>query len=433
VASGQNGVSPPEARDRTRGWWATHIRPHLLPVLLGVIPALLITALTPLGEGLRELLFPTRVTVAGTLDLPQGNFPNLELVLDDDTRVTPEGSGAFEFDGVPNGNHTISVDAQGLSDGVIASFSVASRSEDIELEELQADPAVTLVGDGSAGYGSGASLVLEFILWVEGSAAELQAIEQVDYVTPAWLSPKAPEPTTIRAENFCMHFLLQMETVGSWPQPTARAHFSDGGELVIRMSGESAPSTPTPACSKTFEGDGGPGDTILPAENLLPPGFGFVESGTPGNGSQAQYVTVPPLVRLSRDVATGLVYDVGLVPEILESSSAEPPGTVIAQQPPAFELILRGSTVVITVAAAAEPAEETVPIPDVIGLSYGSAKAELSEAGLVAVPAVYEGGCGMSPDHVCKQDPEGTQDPNHFVELGTTVTLFIQAGVTPSP
>jgi serine/threonine-protein kinase len=139
-------------------------------------------------------------------------------------------------------------------------------------------------------------------------------------------------------------------------------------------------------------------------------------------------VLVPVFTDLTLADAQTLALQVGveLVPTE-EVSETVPVGTIISQDPAPGTEVPKDSDVQVVVSTA----PELVTLPDVTCRSYGSAKAELQNLGLVVVPggpapALPE--C-PNPNRVAAMSPAaGSQ-----VEAGSTVTLFIGEAVSPSP
>lgn len=75
-------------------------------------------------------------------------------------------------------------------------------------------------------------------------------------------------------------------------------------------------------------------------------------------GTTRAVVAVPPLVGLSEAAATGLLEQLGLVPELRFEASDEPAGTVLATEPEEGAELTPGDVVVLVVA---EPAPSTPP------------------------------------------------------------------------
>ncbi len=142
---------------------------------------------------------------------------------------------------------------------------------------------------------------------------------------------------------------------------------------------------------------------------------------------QPPLVPVPVFTGLTLAEAQSLALQVGvnLVPTE-QLSTTVPVGTIISQDPAAGTEVPKGSDVQVVVSTA--PA--VVTLPDVTCRSYGAAKAELQNLGLLVVsgtaPALPQ--C-PNPNRVAAMSPvAGTQ-----VEVGSTVTLFIGEAVSPTP
>jgi hypothetical protein len=373
------------------------IRSNIRPILIVVIPALLIAALTPVGEGLRELLFPTRVAVSGTLQLPPGDFPDLQVALDGETRVTPDGSGTFRFDGVGKGNHAIVVEASGLSRKPIA-FTVPARGSDINLDEVAAGPTVKVVATTSAQPSAG-SIDFDALLWVEGPTSSLRDIKSVQYLPPSWFAISGTQKAVRSSQDaFCTHYVLQVTTFGAG-LPRARLNFSNGGYMVLDPSDQ--PSTPPPSCTTVVVSASGGGENGPPPPTSTP---------TPSTS-----IGVPHLIGLSQDQAVQILNSLGLQPVVVTQLSDQPLNTVIDQDPAPDTKVEPGSQVSIIVAKGVE-------VPSIIGETSSAAEATVEKAGLGYAVAASGTDCGQAQGTVCEQSPE----PGEIVRAGTTVTVTLQ-------
>src|SRR5215213_7869761 len=79
----------------------------VVPVVVSVLGAIAVTALTPLGDSLRELVFPTKAVVSGTVTINGDAANDAELVLDHKRVDPPYGGGAFLLTGVRAGTHVL--------------------------------------------------------------------------------------------------------------------------------------------------------------------------------------------------------------------------------------------------------------------------------------------------------------------------------------
>jgi serine/threonine-protein kinase len=126
-------------------------------------------------------------------------------------------------------------------------------------------------------------------------------------------------------------------------------------------------------------------------------------------------VEVPDVVGLARESAESTLNRAGLGFTVREEESDEPPGTVIAQDPGADEVVDKGSRVQLTVAR--EP--ETVEVPNVIGFSRDTAEDTLRDAGLRPVVVEEETDDAAEVDQVLRQSPSPRDevDPRSEVEI----------------
>lgn len=111
-----------------------------------------------------------------------------------------------------------------------------------------------------------------------------------------------------------------------------------------------------------------------------------------------------------------------------DTTSGEAPGTVLAVDPLEGSDVPVGSLVTLTVAA--EP--ETTTVPDVTCQSFGSAKKDIRDAGLVAVLSPETRPANpLCPNgnKIAAQDPAGGTTAN----VGDTVTIFFGEEPSPSP
>jgi hypothetical protein len=352
----RDGVDrPPGTPHGVGGKLAAQVRAHIRPVLLVVIPALLITALSPAGEGLRELLFPTRVSVTGTLALPQGNFPNLAAVLDEETRVATT-SDTFTFEGVSKGSHVIAIEGSGLSRKAVP-FTVGSRSDDINLGEVRVRPAIRLVGSlGLLDTGLG----VDAVLWIEGSRAALKEIKSVQYVTPS-MATAAAETTPIREEAFCTHFVLEGLSAAGWT-PTARANYSGGGNVLVQFE---RTSTVGPSCSLVVTIPAGSSGGFNNPGGTGPAGGGGGAGGSTSPPPPLPSITLTDYTCLTVSSAENQLMQAGLEPVIGGTMPMLPqcPNTnrVVAQDPAPGTSLDVGDTVTLFTGVTGAPKPSASP------------------------------------------------------------------------
>jgi hypothetical protein len=164
----------------------------------------------------------------------------------------------------------------------------------------------------------------------------------------------------------------------------------------------------------------------------------FQESGSgssKGSGSHSgsgNLVVVPDVNGQTQSQATTNLQADGLAvsPATTSNCAASSAGLVVGQSPPGTASAHPGSTVVITVCSASQPA--TVSVPSVVGMPESQAEAALQNAGLAAavtaIPDCESGGLGL----VISQDPNGGAS----VKVGDTVDIDVGASCfspTPTP
>ena len=144
-------------------------------------------------------------------------------------------------------------------------------------------------------------------------------------------------------------------------------------------------------------------------------------------GRKLPPVKVPVLTGLTRDEAEALLIEEGLrLGAVNEAASDEPVGSIISQDPAAFDDVPPGTAVDIVVSSG----PGTVIVADVVCSPYGKAKHDLEAQGLVVVQSeepVPANPLCPRPNKVAVQDPvAGTE-----VLPGSTVTLYF--ALPPSP
>ena len=134
-------------------------------------------------------------------------------------------------------------------------------------------------------------------------------------------------------------------------------------------------------------------------------------------------VEVPGLVGLTSSDAVSALREAGLKSRIRQVTSSERRGTVVDQVPAEGTTVVEGSTVALEVANQPKrPPVERVAVPDVVGSSAATARADLRGAGFT-----------VSSVTVVSDEPAGTvieQAPRAGIELrkGERVTLTVSAG-----
>jgi serine/threonine-protein kinase len=128
----------------------------------------------------------------------------------------------------------------------------------------------------------------------------------------------------------------------------------------------------------------------------------------------------------ARDTLTEAGFAVDPVPQ-RQASDTVPVDSVISQDPPGGQQAEEGSTVRLVVSSG-PAAAATVPMPDVVGLSYDEALARLTEAGFTNVSPRERDDPDVPEDEVISQNPSKDSP----TALDFPVTLVISTGEAPT-
>jgi hypothetical protein len=89
-----------------KSWWTSKL---VIGPLVAGLTAVIVAVVTPVGENLRELLFPTLTVVEGFVQKGAKPVPRVKVVLDESTTVSTTDSGRFLFQNVSWGVHAYKV------------------------------------------------------------------------------------------------------------------------------------------------------------------------------------------------------------------------------------------------------------------------------------------------------------------------------------
>jgi len=129
-------------------------------------------------------------------------------------------------------------------------------------------------------------------------------------------------------------------------------------------------------------------------------------------------VTIPSVVGQTVEDAVAELTRAGLDARVEEVNSERDEGTVTGQAPAAGTVVVEGTAVRINVSKGPRP----VTVPNVIGLPYDQAAAELQRAGFGVTRVDVDS--NQTRDSVVDQDPAGGTSSSR----GTTVTLSVSRG-----
>ena len=184
-------AGPPEQK---RGWpeW---VRVSIVPVAVAVM----IAALSPLGDGLRELLFPTKAAISGTVTLRGAPLPDATLQLDGRPAEDPDQTGSFLISDVGNGDHRLEAQL-GESYRGSMQFRVKRGEAERRLDplELRADVRLGYAILSLKETGKKDVYSYELVFWIKGEQSVLRRVRQVSYQLPA---PMPGEPAQMQGSQ----------------------------------------------------------------------------------------------------------------------------------------------------------------------------------------------------------------------------------------
>ncbi len=233
-------------------WWKSKL---VLGPLGAGIGAIFLALATPVGETIREFVFPTAAFVEGVVKKGQRPVPIIKVELDNKTATTTSHSGGFLFENVSSGVHFIKVVSHGnqlltqerffikqgekekkLSPIELDATPEATRPEGADrpasnpafvMEQRQPEYPVNLMHTATAiplaerrpGFESNAYAVST---WVVASQQTLERIARVTY----YLHPTF-NPSVVTRDSRSDDFRLSFTAWGQF-EIKAKVHFIDG-------------------------------------------------------------------------------------------------------------------------------------------------------------------------------------------------------------
>lgn len=398
--------------------WLVHLA---LPLAVAVLAALLVTALTPIGENVRELVFPTRASVSGSVVLDAAPVVGARVELEgSDEGTTTNASGEFGLRDVGRGTHRLRVEAAGAlpyeRDVVVPGGSAGVPMEPIALQPMfRLGYSASLAPDGSGGQ----RLTYDVAAWIQGSPDDLDRIRSVSYVLPA---PLTQEPVTGGSieQAFCYRELGSVSfddlvVFGGGSPVAARVDVGDEAPLVLTWGGQTG-SRP-PLC-RTVEVDGA-------SDGGSGGGSGGGSDGGSGSGQRPSSVLVPPVVGLRLADAHLLITGARLtVAEVGERESDEPAGVVLEAAPGPGQRVDEGTAIRLVVSSGSE----RVSVPEVVDVDVERAGADLVAVGLL-VAEKYVVDAARPLHTVVEVSPAA----GSRVDVGSTITLTVVNEQVPVP
>jgi hypothetical protein len=380
----------------------------VVPIVVAVAGAILVTALTPLGENLREFLFPTKAEVSGSVRVAGAPAAGARLVLDGEPAGASEDEGTFLLREVDDGDHTLEIKA--VSSKLRRQpFKVERGASALPLGEIQLSPLAELGYDPSVSA-SFQGLTHDVTLWIIADRAVLDRINSVQYALPAPFPPTLITVTNAPQRAFCLRRKQTFQGGGGVRQPSAVVDLRGGRTFSISSSGGGQPGTP--ACPLTG-GTGSPPPPPPPPPSAPPPP---PPPPPPPSSPPANEAIVPAVTGMTYDNALAVLMSRGFRVSKRDEVSNKPTGSVLGQSPRPGRHVTMGSTVTLSVATGSP-----VIVPDVTGEDAESARATL-EASDFKVEEDNTPTTDPSQEGIVKtqEPPPGAKVPRR-----STVTIFV--------
>ena len=342
----------------------------VLPIAVAVVGAILVTALTPLGDNLRELLFPTKADVSGTVTVSGMRAAGARLVLDGEPVGAADDEGTFVLRDVGDGSHTLEIKAVS-SRLKRQQFTVERQASAHALGEIQLVPLAELGWDPSISPTAG-GLTYDVTLWIIAERDVLDRIRSVQYTFPAPFPPTVETVSAAPASAFCLRHKGTFRTSGARP-PAADVDLGEGRRFPVASPGPGEGSPPD--CPLTGGGNGSSSPPASPPPSSPPPPVPPPQP-PPSSPPPPATAVVPPVTGESFEAAQAAVAAEGFRVVRKDVVSDQPVGTVVAQAPKEGTSKPRGSTVTLSVSAGA-----AVVVPDVTGLTSADAREKLEGSG----------------------------------------------------
>jgi len=262
----QSAKDNADQKRRKRPEWVSQL---VFPMIVAVLGAVLVTALTPLGASLRELLFHTRATVTGSVTVDGKRAASVHLKLDGADEGNTDPGGQFVLTDVSKGQHRLHLELVGATPRD-EMFSVASGQTALQVGNLEMEPFVRLAYTPSV-HMSAQQFDYDITLWIIGDPDVLNRIKSVSYTLPTPLSSR-PVSGANANHAFCYRqtgsFPLQDLPLGGSAPVLALAIVDLGAGQKFQISAPAGTTQP-PDCPAHQAGSASPASTS-PAQSQQP-------------------------------------------------------------------------------------------------------------------------------------------------------------------
>jgi hypothetical protein len=352
-----------DKKERKIPAWVLQI---VFPVIVTILGAVLVTAFTPLGASLRELLFHTRATVAGSVTVDGKAAASVHLELDGVDEGNTDAGGRFFLTQVGKGQHRLHLELVGAKprDDV---FSVASGQTALQVGNLEMEPLVRLAYTPFVTLSSAQEFDYDITLWIIGDPDVLSRIKSVSYTLPFPLSAR-PVSGGGASHAFCYRqtgsLSAQGSPLGNNTPVLALAVVDLGGGKQFQISAPAGTTQP-PDCPAHPAGLAGQSSTTPPSGQQPPPAQGQQQSPSPtqSGSSSAPQTKVQSVIGDTAPQAEQILqaqgFEVQTAVTPAPANQPVPSGTVWSQNPAAGTSKPQGSTVQIFV----QPQATSSPTP----------------------------------------------------------------------
>jgi beta-lactam-binding protein with PASTA domain len=392
---GDTGMSGSEPDKGARSGLTSKV---IYPVVVAVLAAVIIALLTGAFGKVKEWVFPTKVTVTGTVLIGKTGVPGVKLTLDGHPVEPTDEQGEFSINGVSEGSHKLVLRKLGAWPRKPIKFTVGKT--DKKLGRLLLEPFVNV--GFTYDEGSPAETVsYTAYVWLFGHPSAKKQIKSARYKLPDWTG-KPPQEGASRAP-FCSTVEGQVDfnTLGQQAGNPVFATVVLRNGRRLRVVG--------------FPDPGGPHPTACQV------------GSTSGSSSSSTRGVVPYVIGQSLKRAKALLVSRGFTVSLSYTASSRPSGAVIHQSPQQGVRKQHGATVTLVVSKGSSGTHTpTVTVPKVIGQTLAGATANLQSRGFNVTHEPVDS--DRPKGEVLDQNPE----PGTSVPKGSTVKLTISNGPTQS-
>jgi hypothetical protein len=380
LADEPEASKPDEASRKRTSDWLKRIATIGVPVLIAV----LVTALSPLGDALKERLFPTSATAHGTVTLDGEPLAGADVLVDEAAPSATGSNGGFVVEHVGKGRHQLEISGPGI-EAYHSEFVVPQGSRTVELGEIDLPAAATVVADMRTPKPIGSDLYeWDLAVWIRASHEFLGRTNSVNYLNVAELI-NTPVKANTRENLFCVQFVTTLP-IGQivFGGATAQVELSNGTELQLALDDvqQVGNAVRPPGCTRVDSASAStptsPPTSIEPGtETTSPPIHHDGTTTAPVTTAGTERIALPAVAGQTEDAAVATLEGEPYSLRVTVSREEDPDvaeGLVIRTEPPALTLVDKGAAVTVVVASG----KATFEVPNMVGSNESDARAALS-------------------------------------------------------